>query len=155
MKPNAKTKTMRTKRQYLLAGLFLAFTLTAGIFTSVTALNNERAKDIGRVITYAVKIDPSNSFTGSGHFYRIILTDGTGLQVAPSQDFQPGVWTYTFFEAGDVRGTRVARMIIEPLGPGSNSIAPCSRTGLFLGGQTYEFIIAPNPKALSAGNQKD
>jgi hypothetical protein len=143
---------MKTTAKYLVLGLLLISAFVVSSHARGNATLNSGAANTGILITYVVTIDHSNYFSGTGHIYHIIMTDGTGRQIAPSQTFRPGVWTYTFFEAGDVHGTRVARMILEPIGPGSNAIPPSAQSGLFLGGHTYQFLIVPKPKAVSAGS---
>jgi hypothetical protein len=98
-----------------------------------------------RLIAYTVMIHVSPGHALPGSHYMVTLSDGTGRQIAPPQTFRQGVSTYTFFEPGPVRGTRVARLVALPLGPHSYAIPPVSQTGLFLGNAGYLFNIFVNP----------
>ncbi len=104
---------------------------------------------------YTVHIDDRNNFTGAGLNYSIVVTDESGSLVVPAQRFRQGELYYTFFEQGPVKGTRIARMILMPLGPGSYYIAPCSMTGTFLPNTCYLFTVTPYLKAVPKGKQLD
>jgi hypothetical protein len=104
---------------------------------------------------YTVRIDDRNNFTGAGLNYAIVVTNESGSLVAPAQRFRQGELNYTFFEQGPVKGTRIARMILMPLGPGSYYIAPCIMNGTFLPNTCYLFTITPYLKAVPKGKKVD
>jgi hypothetical protein len=109
--------------------------------------NGTRIDKKGKQIAYVVRVENNNYAQNDNSKHLIIMTDGSGNQVALSQLFRPGVSEYIFFEAGPVTGTREARMMKLPMGPHSNDIPPCSRTGIFLGGASYLFVLKPIPAA--------
>ena len=133
------------KKIEFIAVLSLALIIFAG-FGTATAQQRSR-NDIRSVkkislIEYVVRVESSNYLLQTGHFM-VVMTDETGRETGPSQMLRTGVSDYNFSEPGPVTGTRIARLIKLPLGPHSNDIPPCIRTGTFLGDTGYLFIIRP------------
>ena len=50
------------------------------------------------------------------NIYIVRITDVYGNNVTPPQGYSPQVSVYTFYEAGPVKGIRVARLEIIPIG---------------------------------------
>lgn len=80
--------------------------------------------------------------------YIVQMVDGQGRLVAPVQHFRPGVYSYSFYETGSVRGTRVARLVLDTsknhnVCPFHIYALPDVRTGTFLSGRTYTFDLYP------------
>jgi hypothetical protein len=108
-----------------------------------------------RYISYVVQISNSYNLKPGNAIYQIVITDETGRIVATPQTFRAGIWTYRFTELGDVRGTRIAKMIQQndPDQPTWN-VSPVSKTGVFLGGHSYLFRLIPRCIAVPVGNDK-
>ena len=96
-----------------------------------------------KLITYQVTVHAAPNFPGASGHYLVAITDEKGNKVAPAQPFHPGVWTYTFREAGSFRGTRVAVMVPYPANPTGWVIPPSVQKGNFIGGGTYRFDLTP------------
>ena len=97
-----------------------------------------------KAVTYVVKVTPAPNFGTNGH-YLVAITDGNGSKVAPAQPYHQGVSTYTFKEsAGTFKGTRVAILIPFPAVPNGWNIMPDKKSGIFYGGATYQFNLAPD-----------
>jgi hypothetical protein len=137
---------MKTKNLFFAISLALIIT---GMF-AVTAMSDnlpEPPVQAGNDITYVVNINHSvnpDGFTGD---YIVVITDGRGRAVVTPKYFHMGQWTYTFKEHGDVKGTRVARMVKDPnvIIPGSYIFTVDVKTGTFYGGKTYVFTLEPVP----------
>ena len=79
----------------------------------------------------------------------IRVTDANGVNVAPPQSFFGATSTYNFYEAGPVRGVRIARMEIMPNGENflcapEFSVRSDINSGVFLSGRTYPFDLYPS-----------
>ena len=94
-------------------------------------------------VTYDVKINFTANFPGINGHYLVVITDETGRKVVPAQTFRPGVWTYTFKEAGSFRGTRVAVLVSYPDTQILWVIPPRVLKGTFTGGESYRFELTP------------
>ena len=136
---------MKTTKITSVLSLVLIFVTASAIFAG----NNKVFADKLKVITYVVKVDNINILAANRHFL-ILITDGSGRQVAPAQTFRNGVSSYTFKEVGNKNGTRIAKMVAEPSFPGAAPVFSDSRTGYFLGGQSYLFYLRPAPGPVEA-----
>ena len=106
-------------------------------------INDPGSADKQKLITYSVKVNFAANFPGAlGHFM-IVITDGSGRKVVPAQAYHIGVSTYTFKEAGILKGTRIAVMVPYPANQGGWNIAPSVKNGLFVGGETYQYELTP------------
>ncbi|MFZ4520558.1 MAG: hypothetical protein ACOYNC_02565 [Bacteroidales bacterium] len=142
--------------------LIFALTFALIFATGVNAMNTLRdsGRDVpaerkARMVSYVVRIENMNYLENHGTHYLVMMTDETGRQVAPAQNFSRGVSDYRFYEGGTVRGTRVARIMRLPMGPKSFDIPATSQTGIFYGGSSYLFIIKPIPSASDTGADKN
>ncbi|MDP1623026.1 MAG: hypothetical protein Q8M08_11890 [Bacteroidales bacterium] len=135
------------KTAKLIFALSLALIFAAG--ASSMYAQNLSLQDIpvekAKMIAYVVRIENLPNIMSSDVHYLIMMTNEMGRPVAPPQSFRRGVWDYTFYEGGTVRGARVARMIQAPSTPHSPIIPPTVKTGIFYGGASYLFIIKPVP----------
>jgi hypothetical protein len=125
--------------------LSLALIIFSGFGTASAqriSRNDIQAVKKTSLIEYVVRVESSNYLVQTGH-YLVLMTDETGREIGPSQMLRTGVSDYYYYEPGPVTGTRIARLIKLPLGPHSNDIPPCIRTGTFLGDTGYLFIIRP------------
>ena len=135
--------------------IFLSFSLVL-IFAGLNAMSSNPKEKSALVseaapnsISYTVQIN--NNANGvdlsSGHFF-VVITDKSGRLVAPQQILIPGVSTYRFSEKGPIHGTRVASIIPVSEKAGSSALMTSSKTGLFMQGASYLFIIELNPYIL-------
>ncbi len=135
---------MKTTKSISVIGLALMF--FAGLSLNAQMIPVKRvppSEPKPKMINYTVRIEPGNLNLSPEHHYIILMTDASGRPVDKVQNFIAGVWDYQFFEAGPVRGTRVARMVKLPLGAGSYDIPPTARSGFFTSLASYLFIIRP------------
>jgi len=112
-------------------------------------------REASSLVRYQVNIDPAYrpNVVDTNHSIIIcgvlvVVTNGSGKQVAPAQTYTPGVSTYNFYEAGPVTGTRVARLVSDPNSPcpRPNPVDPNQleiQKGTFPGGTTTRFHLAP------------
>jgi hypothetical protein len=136
------------KTTKLIFALSLALIFAAGSNNSFAhrGLSKDNpAERKAQKIAYVVRIEQLSYIQSLGGHFLVKMTDETGRLVAPAQVFRPGVSDYTFFEAGNVRGTRVAKMERLPIGERPMSIPSTSKSGVFIGGTCYMFIIHPVP----------
>ena len=106
-------------------------------------INDPGSADKQKLITYEVKVNFAANFPGALSHFLIVITDGNGRKVVPAQAYHPGVSSYTFKEAGTLRGTRVAVMVPFPATPTGWVIPPCVKNGTFIGGASYLFELTP------------
>lgn len=145
------------KTTKLIFALSLALILNAGynnMYAQQKSKNNVPEELKARKVTYVVRIENIGKSVSLHTHYLVMMTDETGRQIAPAQPFRPGVWDYTFYEGGSVRGTRVARMIQTPRVPNSPEFIPDSKTGIFYGGASYLFTIKPVFSTGDSGTDK-
>ena len=104
---------MKTIAKTLIAAIALLFAMqinAAPINGGPISSTNE--------IQYSVKINSTQIHSGSFNLNLfVMITDEHGRLVAPVQAVRPGLSTYHFSEFGPVIGTRVARLIYDPIGP--------------------------------------
>ena len=76
----------------------------------------------------------------------VAMTDENGRPVDQVQRFKTGTYTYFFSETGPVQGTRVARLVNDPIVPTTLNFycAPDAQTGKFLPGDIYVFDLYPS-----------
>jgi len=106
-------------------------------------INDPGSENRQKLITYEVKVNFAANFPGANAHYLVAITDGTGRKVVPAQPYHPGVSTYTFKEAGNFKGTRIAVMVPYPAGPTGWIIEPSVKNGMFIGGTTCQFELTP------------
>ena len=140
------------KTTNLISALSLILVLAANSLYA-NKINDPGSTDKQKLITYEVKVNFAANFPGVLSHYLIVITDGTGRKVVPAQPYHAGVSSYTFKEAGTLKGTRIAVMVPYPANPSAWTIAPCVKTGLFVGGTSYLFELTPvsNEKPGTAG----
>jgi hypothetical protein len=132
---------MKTIAKTLIAAIALLFAMqinAAPINGGPISSTNE--------IQYSVKINSTQIHSGSFNLNLfVMITDEHGRLVAPVQAVRPGLSTYHFSEFGPVIGTRVARLIYDPIGPTDLPFycAPDVKTGKFINGTTYLFNLYP------------
>ena len=131
---------MKTKSILSAISLVLVFAANS-LFAS--RINDPGSSDKQKLITYAVTVNFAANFPGAHSQFIIVITDGSGRKVVPAQAYHPGVSTYTFKEAGTLKGTRIAVMVPYPANQGGWNIAPSVKTGLFVGGESYHFELTP------------
>jgi hypothetical protein len=137
---------MKTTKFILALSLALIFAAGADTVLALQKSSSMNPAAISsRAIIYRVKVACTNFYPLHLSQYEVVITDETGKQIGESQTYHPGITDYVFTEPGDVRGIRIARMVQIPLGPKSINIRPCVKSGLFLGGATYVFVIIPLP----------
>ncbi|MCX6245040.1 MAG: hypothetical protein NTU98_10085 [Bacteroidetes bacterium] len=138
---------MKTIAKTLIAVIALLFSFE--ISASAASNNSSTTPQIN----YVVNIHANQLHSGASTLdLFVVLTDENGRLVAPVQVVRPGLSTYTFNEIGPFKGTRIARMIYDPISPSSLPFycAPDSKTGSFQNGGTYLFNLYPTtnpPKA--------
>jgi hypothetical protein len=146
------------KTTKLIFALSLALILNAG-YNNMYAQqksNNDVPEEVkARKVAYVVRIENIGKSVNLQTHYLVMMTDETGRRIAPAQTYRPGVWDYTFFENGSVRGTRVARMVQMPHVPNSPEFIPDSKTGIFYGGACYLFTIKPVFTTGDSGTDKN
>jgi hypothetical protein len=145
------------KTTKLIFALSLALIFAAGsnnIFALGNLKTDNPAERKAQKIAYVVRIEQLNYIQSLGGHFLVKMTDETGRMIAPAQVFRPGVSDYTFFEAGNVRGTRVAKMERLPIGERAINIPSTSKSGIFIGGTCYMFIIHPVPLITTDGIDK-
>ena len=108
-----------------------------------------------KVITYVVNIDNSHNLASANRHFLVVIKDETGRQVAAPQAYRQGVRSYTFKEVGNVYGIRIASLIQEPSAAGSIALYSNSKSGPFLGGQTYLFLLGIPTGVIETGSAKD
>jgi hypothetical protein len=129
----------------------LAKTLIAVILLMVSfqvfSANDKGAIAGSRMIIYQINIhittDPS--FFYGAHFF-VVITDENGRLVAPPQLSNINKLIYTFSEAGPVKGTRVARLVLDPntdILSDRIIVSPDAKTGVFVPGSVYIFNLWP------------
>ena len=106
-------------------------------------INDPGQADKQKLITYEVKVNFAANFPGALSHFLIVITDGTGRKVVPAQAYHSGVSTYTFKEAGTLRGTRIAVMVPYPANPTGWNIPPSVKNGTFVGGSSYLLELTP------------
>jgi hypothetical protein len=137
---------MKTIAKILIAVIVL-------LFSFETYASDRSSSSTTPQINYVVTIHANQIHSGASNLALfVLLTDEKGGLVAPVQAVRPGLSTYTFNENGPVKGTRIARMIYDPISPSSLPFycAPDSKTGSFQNGGTYLFNLYPTtnpPKA--------
>jgi hypothetical protein len=122
----------------LLLGFTIGFTMPAiekGSFKPVIAAR------------YHVSIHFTNDLSLC-NLYLVEIVDENGRLVNPPQSFRPGISSYFFSERGPVQGTRIAKLVLNSeiryfVCPTEIYTAPCSLSGTFLVGETYEFDLYP------------
>ena len=80
--------------------------------------------------------------------YLVELKDETGRFIGPSQDFDPGISVYNFYESVTSTGTRIARLVPAPYKGrlACSSLLytePAIKTGKFIAGGSYTFDLFP------------
>ena len=142
------------KTTKILSAFSLVLILAANsLFANRATVNDPGTADKQKLITYEVKVNFTRNFTGAAGHYLVAITDEKGRKVEPAQPFHTGVWSYTFTEAGSLRGTRIAIMVPYPSNPTGWIIPPCKLTGNFYGGGTYQFELTP--QANETGTKSD
>jgi len=134
-------KTMRT----VTAISLLLILGAAGAFAGKPSTPHK--KSFSPVIRYEVMIHMTGE-PSMCSMYMVQLLKPNGDFAAPTQTFRLGVSTYTFYEAGNVRGIRIARLVPAPdmdhaACPPTLFTKPDVKTGTFLGGETYIFHLFP------------
>src|SRR5665647_993376 len=112
------------KTTKILSAISLVLVLAANSLFA-NRINDPGSDLMQKLITYVVKVHQAPNFPSANARYLIVITDEHGRKVVPAQQFHPGVWSYTFKEAGTLRGTRIAVMIPYPSYPMNWDIAPC------------------------------
>lgn len=76
----------------------------------------------------------------------VVITDGSGQFVTIPQGYKDGSSTYYFYELGNVKGVRVAKLMVDPRISAACSIDPVAeyRHGTFLAGQQYNYLLFPD-----------
>jgi hypothetical protein len=96
-----------------------------------------------KMVTYEVKVNCVPNFPGSNGHYLVAITDETGRKVVPAQVFHSGVWSYTFKETGNFKGTRIAVLVPYPATKTGWYAAPSVLKGFFYGDTSYRFELTP------------
>jgi hypothetical protein len=99
------------------------------------------------LIKYHVNIHITKDLA-PGTIYMVQLVNARGEFVAPTQTYIPGKTHYAFFEPGNVRGIRIARLVIASNIDHFASLPtlyckPDIKGGTFLGGENYFFDLYP------------
>jgi hypothetical protein len=145
-----KTKAMKTTK--IISALSLVLVFAAGSLFA-NRINDPGSADKQKLITYEVIVNFTANFPGALSHFMIVITDGTGRKVVPAQAYHPGVSTYTFKEAGTLRGTRIAVMVPYPANTSGWVVPPCVKKGTFVGGATYNFELTPLPNEKNGKNE--
>jgi len=131
--------------------VFFMIALFAG-FTSAYSANrdNGQVNRPGDVVRYQVNVHTTTDLDFC-NAYLVVLIDGHGNTVAPSQGYNPRILTYTFTESNSTPGVRGARIIINPeiqhfVCVNDLSSAPVFKMGPFMTGQSYTFDLYPESK---------
>ena len=127
--------------------IFSATSLFAKTISDPSSANQQK------IITYLVQIKSTPNFPGASGHYLVVITDESGRKVVPSQPFHPGVWSYSFREAGNFRGTRVAALVPYPANSTGWIIPPSVMKANFIGGGTYKFFLTPEETEPTGTNQ--
>ncbi|MCX6245042.1 MAG: hypothetical protein NTU98_10095 [Bacteroidetes bacterium] len=132
---------MKTIAKTLLATILLMVSFSAFSFAGNGAANISTG-----TIIYQVTVHVSNDIPMIGNYYYVAVMDGQGKLVAPVQMYNSGKMTYTFLEAGPVKGTRVATLIPVPNAENPDAhfiVPPDVKTGVFAPGSIYNFNLWP------------
>jgi hypothetical protein len=135
-----KTKAMKTTK--IISALSLVLVFAAGSLFA-NKINDPGSANKQKLITYEVKINFAANFPGALSHFMVVITDESGRKVVPAQAYHPGVSTYTFKEAGTLRGTRIAVMVPYPANPSGWVVPPSVKKGTFVGGASYSFELTP------------
>jgi len=148
---NLKNKAMKTTKILSALSLVLIFAANS-VYANL--INDPGSQTMQKMVTYVVKVNFAPNFPGATGHYLVAITDEHGRKVVPAQPFHPGLWSYTFKEAGSFRGTRIAVMVPYPASQAGWVIPPCVLKATFIGGATYQFNLAPvsNEKTDPKGN---
>ena len=135
---------MKTRKILSAISLVLIFAANS-VFAGSLTINDPSTSDKQKLVTYEVLVKAVPTFPSANDQYIVVITDEKGRKVVPAQTFRPGVWTYTFKEAGTFRGTRTAVLVSTNANQTGWIIPPSVLKGNFTGGSTYQFILAPLP----------
>lgn len=141
---------MKTTRIISALSLVLVFAATSLFANRIS----DPPADKRQSVSYEVKVNFAPNFPGAGGQYLIAITDETGRRMVPAKPYHPGVSVYTFKEAGDFKGTRIAVLIPYPANQSGWTATPCVLNGWFAGGASYRFVLTPksNVRWDPAGN---
>ena len=133
------------------AALMMIFFFAGLTSAYSTTRNDGKGTKPAGVVRYQINIH-INSDLDLCNAYLVVLVDGHGNPVAPSQGYVPGVNTYTFTEAASTAGVRGVRMIenseiLHYICVNELSTAPVFHMGPFMTGQTYSFDLFPMTKS--------
>jgi hypothetical protein len=145
---------MKTTKLFSVLSLVLILIGMTAIKSSAKTNPGDNPKpfiDLKKNVTFVVDIVHDASFEQELIGYMVVMTDGKGRTIAPSQPFIPGTWTYIFTETGPVDGIRTAMFIKAPHTSGPNiHFRKTSIHGPYESGHKYSLIIVPD--AFSDGN---
>ncbi len=130
------------KTTKIISAISLVLVLTANLLFAGN-ISNPGSTIKQKLITYDVKVKFAPNFPGVNAHYLVAIVDENGSRVVPAQPFHPGVWSYTFKEAGTFKGTRIAVMVPYPANQAGWSIPRSVLKGMFYGGATYRFVLTP------------
>ncbi|MCX6252822.1 MAG: hypothetical protein NTX61_18970 [Bacteroidetes bacterium] len=120
------------------------------IFVGIGSLKTHGINNIpgNKLIRYQVTVHFQFSGLKSCNAYLVEIVDQKGGIVAPPQVFDPSRNVYMFYEAGDFKGVRTARVVLDKnvtqyICPANLMCQPDKQFGIFHGGETYLFNLYP------------
>lgn len=124
------------KTTKIISAISLVLILAANsLFANRAAISNPETASMQQSVTYVVKVNCPPNFPAANGNFMILITDEKGRKVAPAQALHPGVWAYTFKEAGSFRGVRIASMVSYPATPSGWVIPPVKIIATFYAGR--------------------
>ncbi|MCX6304007.1 MAG: hypothetical protein NT040_03475 [Bacteroidetes bacterium] len=145
---------MKTTKIYFALGIALIISLVNGLYAGNPASKNTQVPS-NPVIRYQVYVSlPSEK--APCNLYQVEILNGNGYQVAPAKILASGVSVYEFYERGPVKGVRIARLVLAPIGKDGDHhficdqeyfTAPAALAGPFENGLTYKFELFPQTQS--------
>lgn len=139
---------MKTKNTISAISFMLTFILLTTLsFAKGKGDNPKPFWDDKKFVTYVVDI-AAEGLEQELNGYMVIMTDGNGKTIAPSQPYIPGISSYIFREAGPTDGIRIARLEKMPhtFGPDIHFRSAYIH-GPFESGLKYNLLIVPDSNA--------
>ncbi len=141
---------MKTLKIFALVSLALIFIGVTAVYSKTNP--NPNGDNGSGMIKYQVKVQPTNPLVLPSEQVYVVMTDENGNPVARPQLFIPGIWIYTFGEAGPVTGVREARMVLSGGRTFPEYPSPDIQKGTFYNGRVYQFNLYPANGVAGNGN---